>query len=295
MKKIFLVFFAIVPLFGMAEDWMWWNIKHGWQVGMPSWRTFIHITPGYLGPNALPVPEVKKGVVVPGSNFEIGADFHFMKGDPTQNISGKFYRAFADNKVAIEVYGVVLEHYAMSDTIRDERVARDYDGKGIAVGDLYFATMIQLWKGRRFPDAMVRMAGRTASGGHLDAARYSDAPGYFFDMSFSKSYGGPNGKMTFVPYASAGFYSWQTNDDMNLQNDAYMYGAGADLRWPRWTLSNSLSGYTGYKKERDRPMVYTCDLKRKVGKNMFRIQYLYGIRDWRYQTVKLSVIIGLNK
>lgn len=295
MKKLLLVLLAFIPLFGFAEDWMWWNIKHGWETGMPSWRSFIHITPGYLGPNALPVPEVKKGLVVPGSHFEIGTDFHFMKGDPTQNISGKFYRSFADNKIAIEVYGVLLEHYAMSDTTRDERIARDYDGKGIALGDLYFATMIQLWKNRRFPDAMIRMAGRTASGGHLDAARYSDSPGYFFDMSFSKNYHGRNEKMTFVPFASAGFYSWQTNDDMNLQNDAYMYGAGADLHWTRWTVSNSLSGYSGYKKERDKPMVYTCDLQRAVGKNIFRIQYLYGIRDWKYQTIKLSMIIKLNK
>ena len=41
-------------------------------------------------------------------------------------------------------------------------------------------TLIQLVKGRKFPDTMVRMAGRTASGGHLDAARHADSPGYFF-------------------------------------------------------------------------------------------------------------------
>jgi len=262
---------------------------------MPSWRSFIHITPGYLGPNALPVPDVKKGLVKAGRNLEVGLDFHFMEGDPTQNISGKFYQAFADNKIAIELYGVILEHYAMSDTIRDERVARDYDGKGIAAGDLYFATMIQLWKNRKLPDAMLRMAGKTASGGHLDAARYSDSPGYFFDLSFSRTYQCKNEKMSFIPYGSFGFYSWQTNDDMNLQNDAIMYAAGADLKWSNWTVSNSLSGYFGYKKERDKPMVYTLDLQRSVGKNTLRMQYLYGIKDWMYQTVKLSMIFNLNK
>jgi len=296
MKKIILLLFGLLPLFCIAEkDWTWWNVKHGWHTGMPGWRNMLHITPGYLGPNALPVPEVKKGLVVPGSNLEFGLDFHFMKGDPTQNISGKFYRSFADNKIAIELYGVLLEHYAMSDTIRDERIARDYDGKGIAGGDLYFATMIQLWKNRKLPDAMFRMAGRTASGSHLDAARYADSPGYFFDLSLSRTYPCRNEKMTFMPFASAGFYSWQTNDELNLQNDAYLYAAGADLKWSNWTISNSLSGYSGYKNERDKPMVYTFDLKRSVGKNIFRLQYLYGIRDWMYQTVKLSVIVGLNK
>lgn len=296
MKRTILILFCIIPLFSFSEeDWAWWNIKHGWEIGMPSWRSFIHITPGYLGPNALPVPEMKKGVVPAGSNFEFGLDFHFQKGDPTQNIFGRYYRSFADNKIAIELYGVVLEHYAMSDTIRDERIARDYDGKGIAIGDLYFSTLIQLVKGRKFPDTMVRMAGRTASGGHLDAARYADSPGYFFDFSFSKEYACRNEKLSFLPFASFGFYSWQTNDDMNLQNDAFLYGAGSDLKWSGWTLSNSISGYTGYKKERDKPMVYTFDLKHKLKKNTVRLQYLYGIRDWKYQTIKLSYIINVAK
>ena len=296
MKRTILILFCILPLLSFSEeDWMWWNIKHGWKTGMPSWRSFIHITPGYLGPNALPVPEMKKGIVPAGTNLECGLDLHFKTGDPTQNIFAKYYRSFADNKIAIELYGVVAEHYAMSDTIRDERIARDYDGKGIAIGDLYFATLIQLVKDHKFPDTMVRMAGRTASGGHLDAARYSDSPGYFFDVSFSKDYACRNEKMSFKPYASLGFYSWQTNDDMDLQNDAYMYGAGADLKWDNWTLSNSISGYSGYKHERDKPMVYTFDLNHKLKKNTIRLQYLYGIRDWKYQTIKLSYIINLKK
>jgi hypothetical protein len=296
MKRTILILLSILPLFSFSEeDWMWWNIKHGWELGMPSWRTFIHITPGYLGPNALPVPEIKKGVVQAGNNLEVGMDLHFKTGDPTQNLFARYYRSFANDKIAIELYGVVLEHYAMSDTIRDERVARDYDGKGIAIGDLYFSTQIQLVKGRRFPDTMLRMTGRTASGGHLDAARYSDSPGYFFDVSISRDYACKNERTTIKPYASLGFYSWQTNDDMNLQNDALLYGAGAEFKWSSWTLSNTLSGYVGYKHERDRPMVYTFDLNRRLKKNALRIQYLYGIHDWTYQTVKFSYIINLKK
>jgi hypothetical protein len=296
MKKMCLFLFYIIPLFSYSQqDWTWWNEKHGWEPGKPGWRNMIHITPGYLGPNALPVPEVKKGVVPEGSNLEVGLDFHFKEGDPTQDISGKYYRSFANGKIAIELYGVIVEHYAMSDTIRDERVARDYDGKGYTIGDLYFATLIQVVKGRKFPDTMVRMAGRTASGGHFDAARYSDSPGYYFDFSFSKNYACRNEKMSFLPYASIGFFSWQTNDELNLQNDAFMYGAGADLKYSDWVFSNSISGYSGYKHERDKPMVYTFGLNRKLKKNAIRVQYLYGFRDWKYQTIKLSYIINLNK
>ena len=296
MKRVVLLVLCILPLLTFAEeDWMWWNIKHGWQLGMPGWRMMIRMTPGYLGPNALPVPEIKKGIVIPGSNLEFSFDTHFKKGDPTQDIFGKYYRSFADNKIAIEIYGVLLEHYAMSDSVRDERIARDKDGKGIAFGDLYFSTMIQLVKNRKFPDTMLRMTGRTASGNHLDAARYSDMPGYFFDLSFSRNHTCKNEQITYRPYATLGFYSWQTNDELNLQNDALLYGAGIEYKWNVWSLSNTIGGYFGYKNDRDRPVVFTLDLVRKLKRNSFRFQYLYGISHWTYQTFKFSYIIDLKK
>ncbi len=296
MKKIYLIMLCLLPLLSFSqEDYTWWNNLHGWKPGMRSWRSFIRITPGYLGPNAMPVPDVKKGVVPSGTNMEFELDFHSHPGDPTQDLFGKFYRSFADDKIAIELYGVIIEHYAMSTYIRDERFARDFGGKGTAVGDFYFSTLIQLIKGKKFPDTMFRMACRTASGSRIEAARYSDSPGYFFDFSFSKEYPAKNGKMSFLPFASFGFYSWQTNDDMDLQNDAYMYGVGADLKWPKWSISNSLSGYSGYKKERDKPMVYTFDLNHKLKRNTVRLQYLYGLRDWTYRTIKLSYILNLTK
>lgn len=294
MRKAVLFFLFILPMLGFSEDYIWWNIKHGWEPGKPGWRNYMRITPGYLGPNALPVPDVKKGVVQSGANIEFGFDFHFMEGDQTQDIFAKYYRSFADGKVAIEVYGVVMEHYVMSEFIRDERIARDFDAKGFANGDLYFSTLVQVVKGRKFPDTMVRMAGRTASGNQLEGARYADSPGYFFDFSFSKAYAGKKEGMTFLPFASFGFYSWQTNDELNLQNDAWMYGLGADLKWSQWSVSNSLSGYSGYKKERDRPMVYTFDVNRHLKNKTIRLQYLHGLRDWTYQTVKISLILPLK-
>jgi len=295
MRKLILFICIVLPLFSYSEDYIWWNIKHGWEPGKPGWRNYMRITPGYLGPNALPVPDVKKGVVPLGTNLEIGFDYHFMEGDPTQDIFARYYHSFAEGKIALEVYGVIAEHYNMSDFIRDERIARDFDGKGFANGDLYFSTLVQLVKGRKFPDTMVRMAGKTAAGNQLEGARNTDSPGYFFDFSFSKSYAGRNENNSFLPYASFGFYSWQTNDEANLQNDAFMYGLGAEIKYMHCTISNSLSGYSGYKHERDKPMIYTFDLNRQFKNKTFRIQYLHGLRDWTYQTVKLSLILNFQK
>lgn len=293
MRKILLTALLVLPMLAFSDDYIWWNTKHGWEPWMPGWRSFIKITPGYLGPNALPVPDVKKGTISAGSNLEVGLSAHFRDGDPTQDLFAKYYRSFANNRVAIEIYGVVAEHYAMSEFVRDERFARDFDGTGIANGDLYFSTLIQLVKGRKFPDTMVRMAGRTASGSQLEGARYSDAPGYFFDFSFSKAYGKTEA-FTILPFASFGFYSWQTNDLGNLQNDALMYAIGTDLQWTGWTVSNSLSGYSGYKKERDCPMIYTFDVSRKWKRKTVKLQYLHGLRDWTYRTVRLSVAFDLK-
>jgi len=295
MRKLILVILIVLPAFCYSDDYVWWNIKHGWEPGKPGWRNYMRITPGYLGPNALPVPDVKKGVVPLGANLEMGFDYHFKEGDPTQDIFARYYRSFAEGKIALELYGVIAEHYAMSDFIRDERISRDFDGKGFANGDLYFSTLIQIVKGRKFPDTMFLMAGRTASGNQLEGARYTDSPGYFFDFSFSKNYAGKNEKITWVPYTSFGFYSWQTNDELNLQNDAFMYGLGTDFKCAHWSISNSISGYSGYKKEHDKPMVYTFDLNHQMKNKTIRIQYLHGLRDWTYRTVKLSVILNFRR
>lgn len=296
MKRVILLILFILPLLATSEeDYTWWNNLHGWKPGMPGWRSYLLISPGYMGPNALPVPEVKKGIVTSGNSVEFGMDFHFMKGDPTQDIFAKYYRSFAENRVAIEIYGVIVEHYAMSTSIRDVRFARDFDGKGFSTGDLYFSTLIQVIKGKKFPDTMFRMACRTASGNQLDAARYTDSPGYFFDFSFSKEYTSNTEKYSFLPFASVGFNSWQIYDDINVQDDAYMYGIGGEVKCSRWTFSNSLSGYSGYKKVHDKPMVYTIDVNHSFKNQTIRLQYIHGLRDWNYRTIKVSLIVNLKK
>ena len=101
--------------------------------------------------------------------------------------------------------------------------------------------------------------------------------------------------MSFLPFASVGFHSWQINDEINMQNDTYMYGVGGEFKWSRWTVSNSLSGYSGYKKIHDKPMVYTIDLNHSYKNQTIRLQYLYGLRDWNYRTIKLSLIVNLKR
>ena len=272
-----------------SEDYTWWNEMHGWEPGDPGWRNFMIISPGYLGPNALPVPPVKRGFLNKKTEFELTGSYHFHSGDPTQDLSGRIFIPFAKNRIAVEMYGVIIEHFAFSEEIRNERISRIEDGKGVAMGDFYFSTLIQIFKDRKFPNTLFRFATKTASGDQLEGARHTDSPGYFFDLSFSKELGN-KGSNLFRPFGLFGFYTWQTNDELNLQNDAYMYAVGLDFEKSNWLISSSCSGYSGYKNQRDKPIQLNVELRKDFEKKAFRFQYLHGLRDWEYKTIRFSFV-----
>jgi len=292
---LFLFLFISFNVIGQTPgvDYSWWNKLHEWKEGSPGWRNWIIMSPGYLGPNALSVPEVKRGFINPKTEIEFSASSHFLKGDPTQDISGRLFIPFAQGKIAVEMYGVIIEHFAFSEEIRNERFSRIEDGKGFAIGDFYFSTLIQLSKDRKFPNTLLRLATKTASGNQLEGARNTDSPGYFFDLSFSKELAKTERGM-FRPFGLAGFYSWQTNDELNLQNDAFLYAIGADFERNTLVFSSSLSGYLGYKNERDKPMQLNFELRKDFLGKAVRIQYVNGLRDWEYKTIRFSFIWKLK-
>ena len=111
-------------------------------------------------------------------------------------------------------------------------------------------------------------------------------------MLKSNSKAGP--PLTAEPFGSFGFNSWQTNDELNLQNDAFLYALGMDFEKNNYLVSGSWSGYSGYKNERDRPMQLNFDLRKDFELTAIRFQYLHGLRDWEYKTIKFSFIWKMN-
>jgi hypothetical protein len=288
----FLFFFCLITfsISGNCQEdtWKWWNDIHHWSPGMPGWRNMMYLSPGYLGPNALPVPEMKKGFIPGTAEIETTVSAHFLRGDPTQDLSARVFYPVANGKMAFEAYGVALEKYGYSEEIRDQRISRDKDGKGIVVGDLYFSVLLQLCKNRKFPNTMLRLACKTAPGDAF-AARFTDTPGYYFDVSSSRDF--PISTNSVLrPFASFGFYSWQTYNEATPQNDAILYGLGADILLKQWLISGNLSGYSGYLKLKDQPRVLTIDTRYDLKSAAVRCQFLYGLHDWNYQTIRLSFI-----
>lgn len=291
------------------DESTWWNETHQWD-GTTPWQEYIIYSPGYLGPNALSVPWSQKGIVRDGYELQFGIENHFSKGDKTQDISLNLYLPIVKNIVAIEFYGVPVEHYDMAETTVIERRGRHKNGEGFAPGDLYFSTIIQIFRNKKFPDVALRMACKTASGAKLSDARFTDAPGYFFDVSFGKDINFQDKWLDKIrPYGMMGFYAWQMNLPNNQQNDAILYGAGLDISIKKFRISNEIEGYSGYfgneevivvNKEspvalNDRPLVWRSQLVRQTKILDFILGYQAGLNDFSYQTLNIFFLFHLNK
>jgi hypothetical protein len=244
-----------------------------------------------MGPNALPVSEIKNGMVFPDAYIEGALDFHLSKGDDTQDLYGKFYYPMLKCKVALQVDAVIVEHYRTDEETRDERFARTFHTNGWTVGDIYFRVLVQLLKDRgKMPDILLSANFKTASGGKLEDARYTDTPGYSFDLSFGRSYNSKrNENINFRPYLMLGFYVWQTYSVKHFQNDAILFGGGLDLNIKNLLVANQLGGYAGYIGNGDKPLVYRLQILLQQQKFNYKIAFQQGLHDFKYSSFRISV------
>jgi hypothetical protein len=289
---IFIAFLAGVNVNGQT-DYGWWIKIHHWD-GHTSWLDYLKYSSKYFGPNALPVPDISKGVVGITGTVEIAADGYFSKGDNTQDCYTKVYYPVVGKLIAIEGYVVPFEHFKMDTATRDIRAARIKSGEGTAGGDIYFGTVIQLVKNKKFPDVAFRMTCRTASGTDVSAARYTNAPGYFFDLSMGKDF--KNDKFFFSTirlYGMIGFYCWQTNLVNYMQDDSFLYGVGVDLSSEKIIISASAGGYIGYIKDGDRPAVARLSLFRKGNHFNYGLSGQAGLNDYYYNSIRISLVYNM--
>ncbi len=268
-----------------------WAARVGWD-GVTPWRFFLNIAPETLGPNALPVLRLQRGKIRSLSEIELRPEFHFNEGDQTYDLFLRAYLPIAPEKVALEVFMVTYEKYQFSEEIRDLRAARTSSGEGSTEGDVFVSTIVQLLKDKpKFPDVALSIQLKTASGGKLEDARYTDAPAYAFDLSAGKSFNlSDNTHSSLRLHGMLGFYVWQIYDFTQRQNDAIAFGLGTAIDFSSWEISQDISGYAGYIGNGDRPVVYRIDLTKKANPIQWRFGYQIGLRDFPYQTLRLSAI-----
>lgn len=291
---ILLYILVFVSLNGQV-DYSWWNEINNWD-GVTPWDQYIIKSPGFMGPNALPVPEMKTGRLSDKTSIRLFTDLHYSNGDNTQDFFSSLYLPLAGNKAGLELYGVMVEHYKMDIKTRDQRHSRDFDAKGFSVGDLNIATLITLTRDHsKLPDMIIRIAFRIPSGSNLRGARFTDAPGYHFDLLLSK-------KLTenFEITGMTGFYSWQLNYNTDRvlyhQNDAFLYGAGLIFSKKRIKIEGCIAGYAGYVNIKDSPLVLRLKSELAVGKIKGVLSLQQGVnKDFDYTTLRFGIHVPISK
>ena len=296
-SRIFIVVFPVLFFISVRAytqvDYAWWNAKHQWD-GSTHWSAYINLSPRFLGPNALPVPENQGVGVCDYPQLKFAANAFFMKGDKT--FSNDLHLSVPlKNVVQIDLWSVTAEYFENDTLTRDERAVRFKDSKGIAFGDIYFATKVILFKQNEIrPDLSFRFAFKTASGSGLEYARYTDTPGYFFDVTAGKSFDLKSIEDRLKVFAMAGFYAYQTYDILHPQNDAFLFGLGCEYKLkPEVRLITDLSGYYGYFNNGDRPIVLRSKLMFPFRKLDGFIGATYGLHDFEYLGFSFGIIYNL--
>jgi hypothetical protein len=276
-----------------AQDFDWWkNLVH-WD-GFTPWERYIKFTPGYMGPNALPVPSIGNGTIDSVNSIGLGAQFHFSKEDKTQNFTLYANYCLVKNKISFDLYWVPVEHYTMTHRLKEERFvfADNYYDK-YAIGDIHLATNIQLFNKRNGWSSALRIGYRFPSSNGLGSARFTDAPGYWLDISFGKTFRN-NPSLKWI--TTLGGYFWQAdNIDRHRQDDALLVGTGLEWNKKRFRLQGYVGGYFGYfEQKRDDPMVARINAEKTVGRKILFVKLQQGLNDFKYGSgeVGMRVVVG---
>ncbi len=291
----FLLSFLSFPLAGQT-DYQWWNNKHDID-GSKYWTEYMVLSPKFMGPNALPVPEMFSGRIPTSHHFETGLEGHYSKGDRTANVYLSYNFPLYSDKATLQVNYRPVEIYRTDTMTRDLRRSRELEPEGYSLGDFYISTLVQLIKDHdRLPDLMISANIKTASGNNLYAARHTDTPGYWFDATLGKKINGQGNLIQYHQlFLKAGFYSYQTYSRKHYQNDAFLYGAGMLTALRNINMIYQLTGYAGYFKNGDRPLVFRFIIEsRATGKTRFRYMLQQGIHDMNCTTLRCSILFNLN-
>lgn len=286
MKRIALLFliFAAQPTNAQTEA-RWAQIVN-WD-GFSPWQKYINFAPAFMGPNAIPVPSLATGGIDSVSYIGIGLPLHFGSGDNTQALEFSGNYCLVKDLVAIDLSYIPVEWFQESDATKDKRhVYWPYYNSRSAQGDVNMNIRFRLLKkwdrkvklglrvGYRFPSSNAK---------EVAMARYTDAPGYFFDVSAGRYL---SDRHEWMISGMAGFYVWQLTDFG--QNDAFLFGGGLSYAKNGWRAQVALRGYTGWKQNGDFPILVSGSLEKLRKKMGWSLQLQRGLHDFGYTSVSFG-------
>jgi len=259
-----------------------------------EWREqtkLLVYTPRYFGPNAFPIPELRSGRIDARWEAEIRGEYHYSTGDRTKDVFARLFIPFAKGRAGLELSGVIREDYVMTDATREERHAVENRPPIACYGDMIVGSFFQLLKSDTWCDIMLGTNLKTASGGRLCDARFTDAAAYWFDLTFGKTLIRNKDHTAFVRLQGmTGFYCWMTNDMVHRQNDATLYAGGLSGKYKNVLLTVDCSGFYGYENNGDRPVMLRSKLNYEYRKNILSFRFSHGIRDYLYDSYSFAYI-----
>lgn len=264
------------------------------SVHADDWRDKTELliySPRYFGPSAFPIPELRSGQVGTRIEAEVRGQYHYYSGDKTKDIFARVLIPFVKGRAGVEVSWLIYEKYKLTPETRDERFAVATESPIKYNGDIVFSSFFQVLKSEKWADIMISANLKTASGGRLCDARFTDAASYWFDATFGRDlWKSADGTASLRMQAMAGFYCWMTNDLVHRQNDAISYGAGFTGKYRDFSLTTDLSGVYGYENNGDRPIHWRNNLTYEIRKNSISLRYTHGMKDRLYETYSLGYI-----
>ena len=204
---------------------------------------------------------------------------------------GRALLPFFRGKAGIEINWCIKEKYKLTPETKEERHTVDVESPIKYSGDIVIGSFFQILRSEKWVDIVVSANIKTASGGRLCDARFTDAASYWFDVNFGRNlWKSADGKSSIRMQLLAGFYCWTTNDMVHRQNDAFTYGVGITGKYKGFTLSTDLSGLHGYENNGDRPIHWRNNLRYEIKKNIISFRYTHGIKDNLYDSYSLGYI-----
>ena len=223
-----------------------------------EWRERMKLliyTPRYFGPNAFPISELRSGRIGTRWELELRGEYHYCTGDKTSDLFARLFIPIAHGKAGVEIAGVVTENYETTEAVKLERRAAETKPPFRCYGDVLIHSFYQVLRSDRWCDLMVSANLKTASGGRLADARYTDAASYWFDLTAGRNLlRNADGSAALRLQGLLGFYCWMTNDLVHRQNDALLYGFGMSAKLYNVSLAADYSGFYGYKNNGDYPV-----------------------------------------
>ena len=244
------------------------------------------IAPAYFGPNALPVIDMLDGTVHDQLAVELAAEGYIgYHNNNTMDLFARVHVPVFTRWANISIWMPVFGWYDQ------------YDGTGKGAGDVYISTDVQIlhhsWfkssNAKYIPQMSLRLGMKTASGEQFERRRHYDCPGYFFDAAIGQTFA--MGPVSLRLAGSAGFLCWQT--DNGRQNDAVMYGLQANLRHEYFSFRATWSGYVGWERHGDAPMIIQARAAGHAKGFEPYVQYQYGIKDYPFHQVRVGLVYNI--